>query len=372
MPGATPLIVAIVATAAALLANAWWFGVHRRRLAETRAGVQALAGMKWRECAGLVLQAMAEKGYAELPSSRQPGDGGAEFLLVKGDDRCLLGYKHGTAYRLGEANVRDFANAVQLQGADSGMLVTLGSAEGFARDLARRYGVDLVDGRSLWPQVEPFAPPQIVLSIREQAAATIRKGQRLGVAASVVLGLAIYAGAWLGAPSEGPLVGAPPAPAAAVASDAAPDPGAGATEASAAAEPATTPGAMTAPADGSTVQADVAAAPEATPRFTDEASRQADEALRELEEVAKLTEQERLQRRLAAATEVGGLDEADSALWSTQSTLVVRMAHADSMDRGLVNEACAILVRYEELRYTRLQLEPPAGGSGQVRWRQCQ
>ena len=42
MPGATPLIVAIVATAAALLANAWWFGVHRRRLAETRAGVQAL------------------------------------------------------------------------------------------------------------------------------------------------------------------------------------------------------------------------------------------------------------------------------------------------------------------------------------------
>lgn len=363
MPGATPLIVAIVATAAALLANAWWFGVHRRRLAETRAGVQALAGMKWRECAGLVLQAMAEKGYAELPSSRQPGDGGAEFLLVKGDDRCLLGYKHGTAYRLGEANVRDFANAVQLQGADSGMLVTLGSAEGFARDLARRYGVDLVDGRSLWPQVEPFAPPQMVLSIREQAAATIRKGQRLGVVASLVLGLAIYAGAWLGTPSEGPVASAPPSAAQAAAPS---------TEATAATTPDATTDVATAPADAPPAQADVDATPDAAPRFTDEASRQADEALRELEQVAKLTEQERLQRRLAAATEVGELEEADSALWSTQSTLVVRMAHADSMDRGLVNEACAILVRYEELRYTRLQLEPPAGGSGQVRWRQCQ
>lgn len=366
MPGATPLIVAIVATAAALLANAWWFGVHRRRLAETRAGVQALAGMKWRECAGLVLQAMAEKGYAELPSSRQPGDGGAEFLLVKGDDRCLLGYKHGTAYRLGEANVRDFANAVQLQGADSGMLVTLGTAEGFARDLARRYGVDLVDGRSLWPEVEPFAPPQMVLSIREQAAATIRKGQRLGVVASLVLGLAIYAGAWLGAPSDAPVAAAPPASA-----PAGPAPGEAATTRAdtTESEAAAAPGAQ---ATGSPGPADAAPAPDAAPRFTDEASRQADEALRELEQVAKLTEQERLQRRLAAASEVGELEEADSALWSTQSTLVVRMAHADSMDRGLVNEACAILVRYEELRYTRLQLEPPAGGSGQVRWRQCQ
>ena len=48
------------------------------------------------------------------------------------------------------------------------------------------------------------------------------------------------------------------------------------------------------------------------------------------------------------------------------------MNRADGIDTGLVNEACAVLVQYEELRYTRLQLEPPAGGTGQVRWRQCQ
>ena len=153
MFGLPPLLAAIVATLAAFATSTWWFGVLRRRIAETTAGIRALAGMKWRECAGLVLQALGEKGYVEMPSSRQPGDGGTEFLLTKGDERCLLGYKHGTAYRLGEANVRDFANAVQLQGAQSGILVTLGTAEGFARDLARRYGVELIDGRSLWPQV---------------------------------------------------------------------------------------------------------------------------------------------------------------------------------------------------------------------------
>lgn len=350
MFGSSPLIAAVVATVAALLASSWWFGVHRRRLAETRAGVQALAGMKWRECAGLVLQAMAEKGYAELPSSRQPGDGGAEFLLVKDDERCLLGYKHGTAYRLGEANVRDFANAVQLQGAGSGILVTLGSAEGFARDLARRYGVDLMDGRSLWPQVEPFAPPNMVASIRDQAAREIRKGQRIGMAGSVLLGLLVFAGSYLASrPAEvEPAPSAAPAPTA----DAVP----------AGDEAATDP----APA------AETAAPAETAPRFADEASQQADAALRELEEVAKLTEQERMQRRLAAASEVSELEQADNAIWSTQSTLVIRMADADGIDTGLVNDACAILVKYEELRYTRLQLEPPGGSTAPVRWRQCQ
>ncbi|MFH1598769.1 MAG: restriction endonuclease [Pseudomonadota bacterium] len=354
MFGLSPLVAALVATIAALVASTWWFGVHRRRLAETHAGVQALAGMKWRECAGLVLQAMEEKGYKELPSSRQPGDGGAEFLLVKGDERCLLGYKHGTAYRLGEANVRDFANAVQLQGATSGMLVTLGSAEGFARDLARRYGVDLTDGRSLWPQVEPFAAPQMVVAIREQAAGEIRKGQRMGIIASIALGLVVFALGFAMQPGEpAPMVSTP------------------------ASTPANTAPAA-APADGSEQAAaeasgETAAEPEApVSRFTDQASRDAEGALRELEEVAKLTEQQRLERRLAAATEVGELEAADSAGWSTQSTLVIRMNRPDGIDTGLVNEACAILVQYEELRYTRLQLEPPAGTAGQVRWRQCQ
>ena len=190
MPGMSPLVAALIAAIVAFLVTGWWFGVHRRQLAERSAGIAALAGMKWRECVGLVLQALAEKGYREAPASRQPGDGGTEFLLVKGDERCLLSYKHGTAYRLGEANVRDFANAVQLQGANSGILVTLGTAEGFARDLARRYGVELIDGRSLWPQVEPFAPAAMVTAIRSQAAGLIRRGQQIGVLASVGLGVA--------------------------------------------------------------------------------------------------------------------------------------------------------------------------------------
>ncbi len=330
MFGMHPLIVALAATLAALVASTWWFGVMRRRKAETTAGIRALAGMKWRECVGLVLQALGEKGYVEMPSSRQPGDGGTEFLLTKSDERCLLGYKHGTAYRLGEANVRDFANAVQLQGATTGILVTLGTAEAFARDIARRYGVELVDGRTLWPQVEPFAPTQLVEDIRRQAAAVISRGQRLGIAGSVALGIVVYV---LGS--------------------------------------ATQPDALPPPLASQAAQG-TAAAPEPAAAYADPASREANDAMKALEEVAKLTDAQRLQRRVVAAARVADLPQATNALWSTQSTLLIGLVSGDGIDSGIVNDACAILVEYEELRYTRLQLDPPAGANVPVRWRQCQ
>src|SRR5690606_33381953 len=348
MSALPPLILAIAATLAALAGSFWWFGVHRRRKAETQAGIQALAGMKWRECAGLVLQALGEKGYREAPSSGQPGDGGTEFVLLKDGQRCLVGYKHGTAYRLGEANFRDFANAVQLQGASSGILVTLGSAEGFARDLARRYEVELIDGPSLWPQVEPFAPAAMVESVREHASSETRRGKQVGIAGSLGLGLLVSLGARLRQPRS-PLASRP---------------------APAAAGPAT-PAAQPPPAEADTSAPEQLPAPaEAEP--VDEASRQVAEARRILEEVENLSEEQRGQRRATAAARVAILDEVKAAMWTTQSTLVVSMARPDSMDRGLVNNACAILVEYEELRYSRLQLEPPPGSTVPVRWRQCQ
>jgi restriction system protein len=365
MLGTSPLIAAVFITVLALAASGWWFGVHRRRMAETSAGVAALANMKWRECAGLVLQALEAKGYREAPASRQPGDGGTEFLLVKGDERVLLSYKHGTAYRLGEANVRDFANAVQLQGATSGMLVTLGSAEGFARDIARRFGIDLVDGRSLWPQVEPFAPAAMVVAIREQAAGLIRRGQRMGLIASVGAGLVVFL---VGSLMQGdPVSDLPAVP-----------PIAGAPAAAPTATPASAPATevAAAPSAGSDAAAPAATAPaaDAATQATDPASRQAMAELQELDEIALLSEDERLQRRLSAAATIADLDEANTAIWSTQSTLVIGMVHSEGIDSGLVNDACAVLADYEELRYSRLQLEPPTGDTTgtPVRWRQCQ
>jgi hypothetical protein len=106
--------------------------------------------------------------------------------------------------------------------------------------------------------------------------------------------------------------------------------------------------------------------------FQDPASLEANKAMKALKAVARLTDEQRAQRRLMAAARVADLPQATHALWSTQSTLVISLVSGDGIDSGIVNDACAILVEYEELRYSRLQLEPPAGANVPVRWRQCQ
>src|SRR5688572_27909853 len=152
-----------------LLASYWFFGVHRRRQAEIEAGVRSLANIKWRECVGLVLEWLHSEGYKEEHSTRKPGDGGTEFLLRQGDTNVLLSYKHGTVFRIGEANVRDFADSVQLQAVQSCMLITLRQAEATAHYVARKSGLKLIDGQALWSKVDRYASSAMLPSVHGEA-----------------------------------------------------------------------------------------------------------------------------------------------------------------------------------------------------------
>lgn len=332
----------------------WWFGVQKRKQLELAAGVQALSGMKWRECAGLILEALTQQGYREELSSRQPGDGGTEFLLRRGDDSVLMSYKHGTAYRLGDSNIREFANAIQLSGAGSGILITLGTIEGVARALARRYEIRLMDGSNIWPLVQNLVPVGLHTSIQHQAATQNRIGLWTGSATSLLLG-SILALAGMGSlspdDSEDPesVTTAPAAPA--TATTAAP------------ANPAVSPAATQAAASP--------AANAPLPLAID--SREGIEAAnRAMAEIAKLSDVELAKRRADVAAKIAGMAQVRSASWSTQSTLILNLAQSDGKDVALISETCNMLSRYEELRYTRLQLEPPQSSDFMVRWRACQ
>lgn len=319
-------LLAIAVTVLGLVVSGYWFGMHRRQAAEREAGIQALAGLKWRECIGLVLEALHREGYREAPASRQPGDGGTEYLLMRGDDKVLLSYKHGTAYRLGEANVRDFGNGVQLQGADHGILVTLGTVEGMARDLARKMDVDLVDGAALWPKVRGYVPVSIRDTVRKEASEQTRKGLWIGVSASFLLGIVAY----LAMPGEDTAGSADPA---------------------------------TATANSQAGKAKPA---------VDPTLRQIQETAKAMAEVEKLTPEEKAGRRADAAKQIGAIPQVGSAAWSTQSTLLVSVKETDGKDEALIEESCRILTQYEELRFSRIQIEPPASSQVPVRWRQCQ
>ncbi|HMB43912.1 MAG TPA: protein kinase, partial [Luteimonas sp.] len=175
-----------------LLLTGYWFGVYRWRKRECAAGIDSLANMKWRDCVALVREAMRRDGYEDVPASEQPGDSGDNFLLHRGDELVLLSYKHGTAYRIGDADLREFASDIQMQGAGRGILATLGSSESVAGDLVKRYGIEVIDGATLWRKVRPFLPVDIRKQVRRQTASQTWKGIGIGAACSALLGVVTF------------------------------------------------------------------------------------------------------------------------------------------------------------------------------------
>jgi hypothetical protein len=238
----------------------------------------------------------------------------------------LLGYKHGTAYHLSETNVRDFAGDVKMQGAARGILVTLGVAEPNAPGLAKRYGIELVDGAALWPKVREFLPANIRDHVRLQTAAQTWKTIWIGTAGSLALGVAVFFVANNLASDENlnPLATA-------------------ATTSRAAASDATSSAAL------KKINATAAA----------------------MKQVATLTDAELVQRRADALKQITSNAQVGSAGWSSESTLLITLRQSDGADAGLIENVCGILSGYEELHFTRLQLQPPVSSTMPVRWRQC-
>ena len=315
-----------------LAMTGYWFGIYSRRKRESEVGIHSLAGMKWRECIGLVLEAMRRDGYQEAPSSKQPGDGGTDYLLMHDGEPVLLGYKHGTAYRIGDSSVREFAHAVEMQGAKSGILATLGLAESAARDLAKRYNIQIIDGGALWPKIRPFVSPNTLDHVRLQTAAQTWKGIWIGGACSLAFGAATFLVADLMSPAEKSAI---------------------------VAQVTASPAHATAPTAATTAS-------------SDQAMKQVNASAQALAAVAKLTDAERAQRRVDAAKQVSSIVQISTAGWPSESTLLLSMKESDGSDKALIEEVCRILTQYEELRYTRLQLQPPASSNAPVRWRQCQ
>lgn len=313
------------------------FGI-RRRDGELEAGVQILANMKWRDCISAILDMLGSDGYSQSLDPMASRTGSTEFLLAHGDDKVLVGYKHGTAYRITDANVSEFVEALHMRGAQRGILLTLGTTEPSADALATSCGVQLVAGRSLWQKLRPFVPPEALASASDQAMANSRRGLWVGTAASLLAGGAIYL------LSNMSLVFAPHANASAVMSSTSPE--------IVAAGNASDFASQTAHSDSAMLK-------------------QLNATAEAMAAVAKLSPDEIARRRAMAAKDVALLPQIDSAAWSAQSTLLVRLNKTDGKDKVLIDEMCRILVQYEELRFTRVQMEPPSGANLPVRWRLC-
>ena len=321
-------LIALAVTLLGLAGSAYWYGVARRRSSEIQLGIQALAKIKWRQCIALILETLQRDGYTAATRD-QASDESTDFLLHRQGEKVLLSYKHGTAYQISGTDIRDFGNRLSLKGATRGLLITLGQSDARAQPLASRLGIQVFDGATLWAMLRPYLPESIVDNVNREANALSNKGLWTGGFASLAAGLLVFIiGLMVFTPNSR----------------------------------------TTAGADALSHQPSVAAIPTG-PELT--ARKQLDEARKALDEIASLTDQDRARRRAEAAKQIAAIMQVRSAAWSAQSTLLVTLTQSDGKDKDMLNESCRILIRYEELRYSRLQIEPPPDTVQPVRWHQC-
>ncbi|HHA2789185.1 TPA: restriction endonuclease [Stenotrophomonas maltophilia] len=311
----------------------WWI---KRRQKEMQLGLQALAGMHWREFSVLVKRMLREqRGLRELndpaEESREPS---SDFLLSDGPNQWLVSCKHGLAYRIGTAAVNELGAAARLAGAKGGVLLTEGRMERDGRSAAEKQAVEVLDGPRLWPLLQPYLPAEIETRVR--ASARHEALRRIAIAAlgAVTLGLLVGLSLQgLHVQDTAPVaeVADTPAPVAPMV-EAAPEP---------APAPATTPPAA-APAP---------AAPSADARSNPNP------------DAATL---ERFQADLSRA--LAGKPGIASGVWLTRQTLAInRTGELDAV----WPQVCEEVLHYPALRNVRIQLNARPGVNEPVRWRQC-
>ena len=307
----------------------WWV---KRRQKEMQLGLQALAGMHWREFSVLVKRMLREqRGLRELidpaEEAREPS---SDFMLSDGPNHWLVSCKHGLAYRIGTAAVNELGAAARLAGAKGGVLLTEGRIERDGRSAAEKQAVEVLDGPRLWPLLQPYLPGDIEARVR--ASARHEALRRIAIAAlgSATLGLLVGLG----------LQGLRVEEAAPVAA------------ASVVATPSTTPATAPAPNEA----APVAAAEAAVASATDPRSNPNPDA-------ATL---DRYQADLARA--LAGKPGIASGVWLTRQTLAInRTGELDAV----WPQVCEEVLHYPALRNVRIQLNARPGVDEPVRWRQC-
>lgn len=304
-----PLLVFLLIGGAA---SVWLFKVRERR-EQVSTGLMALSAMHWRELQRLVVDAMRQRGYQPHLTAQTRDEDGLVALARKGQT-WLLSTKHGTAYVVGTAAVGEFANALQLHGADGGVMATVGEVGADTRSLARMQRIEVLDGHALWTEVAPLLEPEQRRLILGGVHARTRRH------AAAAWGVALLASALLflvlpkRSTTETQQAETPAASAASVSA------------------------AQAVPAAGSN---------EAVPEDATALAR----------------------RRNNLALAVGTLPWVDRAVWSTQSTLVIDLQAGATADKAAL---CKLVETYPELRASRLQLQAPSGSGQPVRFMQCQ
>ncbi|HET9048149.1 MAG TPA: restriction endonuclease [Chiayiivirga sp.] len=319
-----PWLLAFLALAIVFVGYAWFSGAFRTEREEARAGLVLLCAMRWGEYSRLISEALKDRGLEPSNTDRPPGKDGFDLLFTRGNSRYLVQCANAANQRISATTVGQLYTLTQMQDADGAIIASCAAAEPAALKLAQDRRIEIIAERDLWSHVKPW----VAYDQRSDAEATARTMQRQRLLAAALAGLiaAVVTFALAAFLRPTPVL-PPPTPVA---------------------TPSATPRALSPkPAANSPDLPDVS-----------------------------LSAEQLSARRASAVLEVRSLARVNGATWSSQSTLQVGL-HTGLSDKDLdklVTDVCGSLLQYEELRFTRLQVEVPNATPGQapvVRWRQC-
>ena len=121
----------------------------RRRLLDTRTGLDSLAAIGWRDFERLVGEAFRRQGYSVEETGLGGADGGIDLILRKHGQRTLVQCKQWRREKVPVNVVREMYGLLAHHGAHAVRIATVG---GFTRDAARfadRKPIELIDGATL-------------------------------------------------------------------------------------------------------------------------------------------------------------------------------------------------------------------------------
>jgi len=309
---ASTFLLAFALTAAIGGAATAWLWLIQRPRSEREEGLKLLAAMRWREFSKVVVDGLASRGFQPETAGDAAERGQDSVIHLKREGReWLLACKQGLNYNITPAVVGDMTDAVRFHGAAGGLVATPGTTDSAARKLAAGR-LELFDGEALWPIVQP----QLSAGVQAELAGKSRHAATRQIAVSWAAAVTIGLVAAVAMPHRETTLETR-------ASTAQTDP----------AQPAAQIGAK----NGD---------PTSTP-------------------IAPASEDEQRDEIIRMVSTLRGIER---AMWSTRSTLLIYLAdeNADPI-RGV----CDVVKKYDTLRTSRVQLQPPSGSTRPARFLQC-
>lgn len=122
---------------------------RKRRLLDTRTGLDSIAALGWRDFEQLVGEAFRRQGYIVEETGLGGADGGIDLILRKNGKRTLVQCKKWDRQKVNVSVVREMYGLLAHHGADEVRIATVGGYTPDAARFAQDKPIALIDGEAL-------------------------------------------------------------------------------------------------------------------------------------------------------------------------------------------------------------------------------